>query len=470
MSLVAVAAIGVMGIDPAAVATPGFQLSFGAVLGLVLWAAPPWLSRFDKAPRIVRWAVQGLWVTVVATAGTLPASGWWFQAVSPLSPLANLIALPWVAWVVVPMAFAMTWLPEPWSVWAGDVGGWSVDMLVWVLQPLATEPWIVAFGPWVSAAACAWLAMPKSLKWLGLVLCLLSGTRSVKPDETVITFLDVGQGDATLIEWSGGETWLVDGGGRRQQVLQYLRRRGVFSLDVVVASHGHPDHIRGLEAVVGELDVAELWIADPEGMDDLLAVAGARGVPLVRRSAQAVDPMDDAQSWGVNDRSLVLSLETQGGQVLFTGDLEAAGEKAVSGWVQGPISVLKVPHHGSKTSSTPIFLEAVQPALAVISVGRRNRFGHPDPGVLQRYAQANIPIWRTDWHGTIQLRITAATTRVWTHRAGRGWRREEGLGCSPSGPLPLGDPKPHSGDRAGNRQALSNADSLPENRFQDPSS
>jgi competence protein ComEC len=191
----------------------------------------------------------------------------------------------------------------------------------------------------------------------------------------------VGQGDAALVEFPDGRRWLVDG-GRRDEVLRALRRRGVRTLDAVIASHADADHAEGLLAVVGQLRVRTLIVGPGEGHAALREVARSRGIPVV------VHPVLPGVS--DNDGSVVVRANSPWGSVLFAGDLEAAGE-AVHGV---PSTVLKVPHHGARTSSSPGFLDRVRPVLAVIPVGP-NRYGHPSAEVEGRYRERGVQVLRT---------------------------------------------------------------------------
>jgi len=235
----------------------------------------------------------------------------------------------------------------------------------------------------------------------------------VRPTVPTITFLDVGQGDAALVQ-DGGTAVLVDGGPPGDAVVRWLRRRGVRRLDAVVVSHGHPDHTGGLAPVLASLQVGSLWIPNQEGVEELLALAGGRGIPVRIRPAASLHPARDLHPPDLNDRSLVLAL----GGALFPGDLERDGEALAAA---PPAAVLKVPHHGSRTSSTDAFLAAVRPRVAVVSAGRGNAFGHPHAEVVARYATHRVALLRTDRDGTVVVAVhpDRLVARGW--RPGVGW-------------------------------------------------
>jgi len=430
LPLLGAVAAALLVVDPAALGTPSFQLSFGAVLGLV--RLTPWLLRWlpPDLPPGVGWAARALSATLGATVGTLPAGAWWFQQLAPLSPLANLVALPWVAFVVVPSALIAGWGPEPLSTGALWVGEQAVAVLLVVLEPLATRPLAPALTGVEVAFLLAALLVPRRALVVGAVLVLLLGAPRVQPSCPVVTFLDVGQGDAALVELPDGRRWLVDGGPPGRQVLHWLRRRRIRHLDRVVVSHGHPDHVGGLVPVVEALTIDEIWVPSAEGLDELLEVARARGTPVVWGSPWALHPRPGFAGANTNDRSLVLSVAG----VLFTGDVEAAGEAALLGRGGLGARVLKVPHHGSRSSSSDELLDVVRPDLAVISAGSHNRFGHPHPTVLARLADHDLPVVRTDRDGTVEVRLLPDVLEVRSWAPGSGWSAP--LRISSRGPSP----------------------------------
>lgn len=383
--ILAVVLILLLVVDPAAVVAPGFQLSFSAVLGLLRFGGP-----LQQHLGRLGWVGQGLTASTAATLGTLPAAAWWFQSLSITSPLANLLAIPWMTFGVAPCAAAWTLLPEPLSSIAGTVGSVVLQAGLWVLSHLAVAP----LTPAVDLVGAFFLALvfvrPKPL-WVGSVLFLGLGLHTRPHSALEVVFFDVGQGDAALVEHPDGTRWLIDG-GRSDRLVPALRRRGVRRLDLVVASHGDADHAGGLHAVLEDLDVTTLWVGRHLDHEDLLDTARVAGV--------SVRVLGDDERAASNAASVVLRAESDWGDVLFTGDIEAAQEAAHT----RPAAVLKIPHHGSATSSSAPFLDGVSPSLAVLSVGP-NRYGHPHPEVLQRYAERAIPVARTDTSGTLRVRL-----------------------------------------------------------------
>lgn len=438
-SLLAVVATAVVVHDPAAVGTAAFQLSFGAVAGLLGWGC----RLADACPRCLNRA--GTWVwnamsgSTAATLGTLPAAAWWFQQLSPTSPLANVVAMPWTAILLVPSAMTAVFAPAPIAGWAARAGSASAEGLLWALAWFDVAPWHPAVGPAGAALLAASLVccrVPGVAVW-AIVVAL--GLRLTPAGPAVLTFLDVGHGDATLVEHGDGRVWLVDGGRSGGRLVAWLRRRGVRHLDAVVVSHPHADHVGGLVAVVRGLEVEEVWVGQGPTSAELDAAVFARQVPMLRA------PVPTLQTEGcrgnANDGSLVVAVRAGGG-ALLTGDLEACGEREMGPRV-GHAEVLKVPHHGSPTSSTPLFIDAVAPSLAVLSTGLNRGRPVASRAVADRYWRAGAVVLRTDLDGVIRVRL-GHETEVDTWRAGRGWLRRSS-GASTASPMLRGRPDPAPG-------------------------
>ncbi|MFN2425983.1 MAG: DNA internalization-related competence protein ComEC/Rec2, partial [Candidatus Binatia bacterium] len=277
-----------------------------------------------------------------------------------------------------------------------------------------------------------------------------------RSDHLDVWFASVGQGDAAIVRMPGGEVWVVDQGppGRgRMVVAPLLRRAWIGRVDVLVASHVQSDHSGALTEILEEFEVGEVWL--PDGPCDNPAaraigkLARERGVPVrlvstatplernpprvtnkAPRAAETSSPRDTeprderrarsneasvdilwpppgAAACNANDQSLVLAFGFAGRRVLFTGDIEKNAEWRVAAQADVRADVLKVPHHGSRTSSTETLLDAVKPSLAVASLGLDNHFRFPAPDVVARYVARNIPLLRTDRDGAVHLTIDA---------------------------------------------------------------
>jgi competence protein ComEC len=240
------------------------------------------------------------------------------------------------------------------------------------------------------------------------------------------TFLDVGQGDAAVVELAGGRVMVVDAGGfpgsdfdpGAALVEPFLRTRKIQRVDVLVMSHAHPDHAGGLAHLVRTMTPAEVWWsglpAGGEAWDAITTALRETAIPVrVLRAGDMVadfpevDVVHPPRAWTTappNEGSLVLRLRVGGTAVLFTGDAEREAEDAMLDRRDLlPAAVLKVPHHGSRTSSAAPFVGAVAPELAVASLGADNRFGHPAPDVVARYRAAGVAFARTDRCGAVTV-------------------------------------------------------------------
>jgi competence protein ComEC len=255
-----------------------------------------------------------------------------------------------------------------------------------------------------------------------------------------VAFLDVGQGDATLVMPPGARPLLVDAGGvfgssfdiGRRVVVPSLWAFGADRIGVLALTHGDPDHIGGAEAVLRALGPAEVWEGIPvprhAPLRRLHAEAASRGIPW--REVRTGDRRDlgpialrilhpDAPDWERqkvrNDDSIVIELRYGSVAVLLPGDIGAEGESAVAPLIDtAPLTIVKAPHHGSATSSSRRFIAALHPAAVVFSAGRHNTFGHPAPDVVERYVTAGARVFRTDLDGAVVLDTDGRSAVMWT--------------------------------------------------------
>ena len=268
----------------------------------------------------------------------------------------------------------------------------------------------------------ATLLRKRLLLW-GVTGSLLLALRPVPVGVLEVNFWSIGQGDAALLRWPDGRTMLIDGGPPGRALLLELRRMGIRRLDTVLLSHPHPDHMGGLEVILEELPVGELRVPRPprEGEEAYAALFSGttpvrvgleeeeEGLQLLHPPPGFVGPRDP-----VNDESLVAKITFGARSFLFLGDVEAAGEAALLATSPALLQadVLKVPHHGSRTSSSQALLTAIHPQIAVISCGWQNRFRHPNPDVLARYR--DVQVYRTDRDGSVRVRTDG--TALWVDR------------------------------------------------------
>jgi competence protein ComEC len=427
-SALAAAALLVLLADPGALFDASFQLSFSACVGLAL------------APRV---GGRGLAVAIANMASatgsasllTAGLCAFHFGQVSILGVLTNLVAIPYSSFVLLPVALLAVAVPPLLPV-AAVLAEILVELArVGADVPLAAvavaTPTVLEIALLGVASVC--LLRGRLRLALGaacaLVLCVALRHRLADVgDAARVTVLDVGQGDAVLVELPQGRTLLCDGGGGFDgsplvgdiAVLPALRALGVLRLDVVALSHPHPDHFGGLRAVLRDLEVGEIWTnGDPcrhPACPDLFDLARRRGIPVRRprplvAGPARVDPLYPLPAYdadlSTNDNSMVLRVSAHGHHMLLAGDLEGKGEILMSA-AAGPTAqadVLKVPHHGSRTSSSDELLDAVRPRLAVISAGEANRFGFPHAEVLDRFRRRGVPLLRTDRNGAVTVRL-----------------------------------------------------------------
>ena len=435
----------------------GFQLSLAATLGLLLYAGrwSRWLrGGAATLPQQTYSLVHDLLVpTFAAQALALPIILFHFGRLSLASLPANLLVLPaqpavmltggltLLAGLVLPAAGRLVglsaWLFLTYTIGVIEtlarVPGASVPLRLPVGGLLAVYAVIAAVTiaatigqPRRRATAERLRANPRrnaALVGLAVVVLLAGAWWLQRPDGRLhVAFLDVGQGDATLIQSPDGRQVLIDGGRYPSVVLERLGEQMPFwdhSLDLVIATHPDDDHAAGLVSVVERYDVAGLLTngvaADDAGYAALLAAAEAGGAPvLVAQPGQRIDLGDgvslDILSAGGdagiadNDASVVARLTYGELSVLLTGDAGGAAEAALlAGGQLTPTVVLKAGHHGANTSSGEAFLAAVRPQVVVISVGANNSYGHPAAAMLARAAAVGATVLRTDEVGTIEL-------------------------------------------------------------------
>lgn len=438
-NLLFVSAMIRLAVHPEEITHAGFALTYGATAGLVLIG--PRLAHLAGAKRA--WA-RAVAYSAGAEIGTTSLTILFFQqyviggslvtlAVAPLltamlalsagaaagalaNPDVTLALLHAIAFLdraagaanafVGDVARLHGYAPAPAAV--AVVGAWGVALAV-----LATG------RRWATVVAIGALLVP------AFVSAATLHARAEVPHPTV-EFLDVGQGDATLVR-NGRAAFLVDGGGSLRDprfgsrvLIPALVARGVRRLDAVVLTHPHPDHCIGLVPVMQSLDVGELWVAGRHAREQctarLLDIAFLRGIPVriaehqqpIAIAGLPVDPLVPRLRFKkafLNNTSIVLRVRFGGRSVLLTGDIERDAERTLVDDA-GPRlrgDVLKVAHHGSRTSTTDGFLDAVRPTTAVISCGANNPFGHPAATVLEALAARRIHVFRTDRDGSVHF-------------------------------------------------------------------
>ena len=456
----ALAALVVAALWPAAVTTVSFALSFSCVSAIVLFA-----QRFDQMleplalPDKMR---EALALTTATQIGVWPLSAATFGVLAPYAILANAFVVPatCAAMIAGIAALAFAHVPVLGGA-AATLAARIVDAILCVVGAVAALPWArlwvapppaLAIVAYDAVAVIAALVLRRGARLAPALALLALGSAGVLattlrlPDgRLTITMLDVGQGDAIVVRTPRGRTILIDSGGRLERgpgadgrspaelvgervVLAYLKREGIRRVELLVNTHPHGDHVGGFAPILRALDVAA--VADSgqhyggRAFNDGLHEAAQRRVPV--RAVRCGDRWnsDDGVALtilspcgtlfadgknDVNENSVVAMLEFHGFRMLFTGD---AGFQTESQLLHAGASlradVLKVGHHGSAYASSPAFIAAVRPRYALISAGRHNLFGHPAPVTVQTLRDAGAAVLRTDRCGAMTVGADAA--------------------------------------------------------------
>ncbi len=420
----------------------GFALSVAATAGLVV-VSPVLVDRL-RARGWPRWLAEMCAVAVAAFVVTAPLVAAMSGTVSVVSIVANIVVAPVVAPITVVGAVTAV-LAAVWAPAAALVVRIAGPPLWWLLEvadrAAAVPGATVAVGNGLAGAVLvavglAVVAVAARYRWSRrILLAVVIGaaavwvpTRVYSPgwpaDGWSFVACDVGQGDGLVLSTGDGRAVVVDAGPDPGPMDRCLRRLGVAEIALVIVTHLHADHYGGLDGVLGGRAVGAIAIGPsdlPGGGSRFVSSAAARAdVALVRLAPgreltmgrlrlQVLGPLlppprtEEAADDAANDTSLVIKAHTPAGTILLTGDVEEAGQRALlrSG-VSLRADVLKLPHHGSRTTA-PEFIAAVRPRLAVISVGADNPFGHPNPGIVDRVTALGAVTMRTDTDGDVAV-------------------------------------------------------------------
>ncbi len=481
-----VAALVILLRDPAALVSPSFLLSFVTVGILMVGTPAGGAARSPQAAdagsqvgAVVRKMVSGvrglLGVSLKACLAVAPLTACFFHTVTPLAVAANLVAVPLVCWLVLPLgmiAGGLSLICVPAARAVLRLEGVGVERVAETAGFFARIPGacIRTGAPSLLELFCyysvlvivilrgraAWrhpLVLPCLAVLLISIASSILGPRISR--DLKMTFLSVGNGDSALVEFPGGRRMLVDGGPAREGafdageriVAPFLGAKRFCRVDILVVSHGQADHYGGLRYVLEHFRPEEIWTPPETGAEEagyraFLRACEQRGVPRKRicrgmvlppidgvemevlhppceeRPGEAPGPPGDTR--GVNDASLVLKMTYGSVRFLFTGDIEKGAETALLSQGKALEScLLKIPHHGSGSSSSEAFLDRVNPRMAVISSGAGNRFGFPSETVLERYRRRGVSVYRTSIHGAVQVWTDGGSVTVTTHREGR---------------------------------------------------
>src|ERR1019366_633603 len=433
--ILSIALLGVLIPDPWAVLSPGFWLSFGAV-ALILYVTANrlkpehWLVEYGK----VQWAM---------TIGLIPMLLALFQQVSLVSPIANAFAIPLVSLVVVPLALLGAVLPLDAPLWlAHSVMGWTMVSLEW-LNSLPQAVWTQhAPPPWSIVAGMLgvlWILLPRGFpaRWLGFLLLLpmfLNAPESPAQGSVRLIIFDVGQGLAVAAQtqhhallYDTGPDFSDGADSGNRILIPSLRAMGISKLDGLILTHDDTDHTGGAASVMQAMPIGWLSSSLPDGHPLLQPAADKRrctdGQSWQWDGVQFEILHPDSASYAAekirkNNRRCVLRISIGNRHILLAADIEKESEQQLlkEHTDKLPATLLVVPHHGSKTSSTDEFIAAVRPGYAVFTVGYLNRFGHPKQEVVQRYADSGSTLLRSDMDGAILVEMNAQGLQVERYR------------------------------------------------------
>ena len=481
LNALAVAAVAGLATSPLAAFDGGFILSFGATLGILIGvsrfdqivnAAQP--ARADRARRhaapmaarfVLSWLRSALALfiaTLSAEIALIPVSALLFSRITIAGLALNLIAIPLMA--VVQGGAMCTLAASEVSPRIAEAFGYITHLATSGLLRSASlvdlAPWtsqhVVPPAVWVIAIyyACSALLFSRRFWRMGaLGIVVVTALMVIGPGFATngglgrtpsgflrVVFLDVGQGDATLVRFPDGRAVLVDAGGLpgatfdmgERVVASALRALGVRSLDTLVLTHGDPDHIGGAPAVLRGFSPHQIWEGVPVpphmALRELASTARLSGIAW--RSVQAGDhessggvemrvlhppPADWERQRVRNEDSVVIELRLGAVSIVLPGDIGHEAEQILTPHlVTAPITIVKAPHHGSATSSSEPFVAAAHPSAVIFSAGRNNRFGHPAPVVVDRYQKVNCAVFRTDEDGAIVLDTDGQVVHITT--------------------------------------------------------
>jgi len=422
----------------------GFQLSFVTSAGLILSAGILKGNGFSLMMK----------VTFAAQIISLPLIIYYFYSISLMTFAANALFIPVISFIVLPLSFAGVFM-EPGFPWATEWVFSRVETGMYILHQwldvMEFIPWhLVTTGKplpvfiilWYVFILIGFVIWEKRKKWaaaalLSSAVLLVLTVLPVLDKNAYIHFLDVGQGDASVIELPGREAvYMIDTGGLvkytedgmelsrngpgKQVVLPFLKGRGIDKIDALIISHGHADHMGEICYLSSRISIGQVIYpvseTVPEIVTEAFACLAEQNVPVyfvsrgdrweTGESRFHILHPTNSQSWSENDRSIVLKAEIEGVSILFTGDIEEPAEKELE---KNPellkTDVLKAAHHGSITSSSETFLNASDPHTAVISAGGDNRFGHPHEEVVERMESKGITVYQTNLQGTVTMKV-----------------------------------------------------------------
>ncbi len=461
----ALAAFLILIVSPPSLFDVSFQLSFLAVLS-ILYLVPRIFQEFKKEgisllletswkKNVLKYVTLPLLVTGVAILGTAPFVALHFNRFSPIGFFTNLFIIPWVGFLIVPLTLAasiFSFFFAPFAAFLIFVNEFITAILLRVLAFLASIPYASFFisTPTVFEIVLFYLLLflavhlrkRKKIQYLFAGLCIVFildltfwNLKDSFQKDLRLTFIDVGQGDSILVEFPKGKKMLIDGGGSYEDrfdvgknvIAPFLWEKKIPRIDTLVLTHPDPDHLKGLTFIASQFPIGQFWDngfqTESDSYLQLKKILVEKKIPTQSLSentpAQTINGVETSflnpPAWdpaqknvrslsNLNNSSLVMRLRFKNISILLPGDIgkEAEGRMLRKDYLLRS-DILKIPHHGSSSSSSSPFLERVKPSYAILSVGERNIGRLPHPEVLKRYEQLGTSLFRTDRHGAISV-------------------------------------------------------------------
>jgi competence protein ComEC len=446
-------AVFLMQINSQIIKSPGFQLSFITVLALLVCISekknPEEKNSHAIIKKINKYADALFKTTFVAAGITSPIVALHFSTICPISPIINLVAVPLVTFFILPLLILSTVVGLFFTragILIGKVTDFILEILiryldycsqipppfgsiealpVWVTLFFSVFCFLIAFKKWF------WSLVPLFLFAFGVLFC--SFQVNFPKEKLVLDFISTGQGDSTLVTFPSGFHWLIDAGGTarfrigKDYLVPLLQKKGVKKIEKLILTHPDPDHLNGMPDIVENFTISEIW-DNGQGIEEesspqyhnLLSIAKKKKVPIKRGKKlckefsidgvqiKVFHPCNDELSYfpefSFNNNSIVVFMKFNDIGILLPGDLSKDAEDLLLKKHHLPRShILKIGHHGSKSSSSLDFLKAIKPLHAIASCARDNQYGFPHKTVLRNLKNQNIKLWRTDFHGTIRF-------------------------------------------------------------------
>lgn len=462
--------------NPYTIIDAGFWLSFAGTMGIILLEEPinSYFQKFKICKiKPISWIINSFTITFAANIITIPIMAYMFSTFSMTFWISNILAAPVMEFVTIYgfLIYFISIFSLPLAKFLGIILNFSLNSLIKIAEITSLIPGssIYIKTPYLLECIIYYLILflifnwkrikeklennkilekikKNSYKYISIILIFIILTNTISNkifQEIKIYFVDVGQGDSTLIQTIEGKNILIDGGGSEfgsfdvgeSILLPYLLDRRITTIDYLMISHFDSDHIGGVFAILENLKVKNIIISKQgetsENLKKFYEITNNKGIrTIIVKKGDIVEidkyshfeilfPEDNLIEDNIlNNNSIVARFNSLDFSILFTGDIEEIAEKRLcelySGTDKLEAFVLKVAHHGSKTSSTEEFLELVKPKIALIGVGKNNNFGHPNIDVIERLENMGSKIYRTDNCGEIIIRINRKKLQIHT--------------------------------------------------------